>query len=297
MNYKQSGILSLAGVFILISCSYRQGAVAQTQQYSTASAIPALNSFPLGYQIATYHSQVMGESRTYGVCLPPGYEQNRNQRYPVIFLLHGGHGSPTSWFQKEKGDALTTLQQLYGAGKLPPSIVITPDGNDHRGSSPYWDPQYIDGPNGNVSTAIGEELVQVIQNRYRTLLKPSFWAIGGLSSGAWGAVNIGLHHFNHFSILFSHSGYFVDKTGPQNSPINYVKTLPPQAKKQLRVYLDTGTEDEDSLEQTHKFHQVLSRLQIFNIMNQFPGGHTWHYWRHHLRDSLTFVGEQFQQRS
>lgn len=181
----------------------------------------------LSYQLETYYSEVMASKRTYGVSLPPGYEQNQNQRYPVIFLLHGGHGNPTDWFQKQKGSALTTLQQLYATHKLPPSIIITPDGNDRRGSSPYFDPQYIDGSNGKVYTAIGDELVKIIASRYRTLPNPNFWAIGGLSSGGWGAVNVGLHHPNQFSILFSHSGYFVDQSGVQNSPMDYIKTISP----------------------------------------------------------------------
>jgi hypothetical protein len=75
------------------------------------------------------------------------------------------------------GNALVTLQKLYETNNLPPSIIITPDGNDLRGKSRYLDPQYIDGANGKISTAIGDELVKVIQSRYRTLPTPNFWAI------------------------------------------------------------------------------------------------------------------------
>jgi enterochelin esterase-like enzyme len=261
------------------------------QPTETPSVVPGT---PLSYKIETYDSKTMGGKRTYGVALPPDYDLNLTQRYPVIFLLHGGHGSPTSWFNKKQGDALETLQRLYGAGKLPPSIIITPDGNDRRGSSPYWDPQYIDGPNGKVVTAVGDELVKVIQDRYRTLPTPDYWAIGGLSSGAWGATNVGLHNLNHFSIVFSHSGYFRDKSGPQNSPINFVKKLSSQQRRQLRIYLDTGKEDTSSLKENRRFHTVLNQLGIENVLREFSGEHTWQYWREHLADSLTFVGKQFQ---
>nr|WP_228039971.1 hypothetical protein [Nodosilinea sp. LEGE 07088] len=54
------------------------------------------------------------------------------------------------------------LQQLYATDQLPPSIVVMPDGNDNRGSSYLWDPQYFNGPNGNLDTLIGSELVQQI---------------------------------------------------------------------------------------------------------------------------------------
>ncbi|MFH7028046.1 MAG: alpha/beta hydrolase [Heteroscytonema crispum UTEX LB 1556] len=300
MNYKQSKILLLVSIFALFGCHYTQNVQAKPPQQTNPQTItsilpppPTDTTTPLTYKLETYDSQAMGGTRTYGVSLPPGYDQNLNQRYPVVFLLHGGHGNPKDWFEK-KGDALTTLQQLYATGKLPPSIVITPDGNDKRGSSPYWDPQYIDGPHGKVATAVGDELVKLIQTRYRTLPNPDFWAMGGLSSGGWGAVNVGLHNVQNFSILFSHSGYFKDKSGPQNSPIIHIKNVPLQAKKRLRIYLDSGKSDIEELEEARQFSQVLSQEKVYNMFRQFPGSHTWDYWRKHLADSLTFVGEQFQ---
>nr|MDZ8074750.1 alpha/beta hydrolase-fold protein [Nostoc sp. DedQUE01] len=293
----------LLSVLTLVSCNLSQSVVAKPPQQQNLQTTPSpLASQPnasdlttsLSYKIETYDSQVMGANRTYGVSLPPDYEQNPKRSYPVIFLLHGGHGNATDWFVQNKGQALKTVKQLYTTGKLPPSIIITPDGNDKRGSSPYRDPEYIDGPNGKVSTALGDELVKVVQSRYRTLKNPDFWAIGGLSSGGWGAVNVGLHNLNHFSILFSHSGYFQDKSGPTNSPIIYIKTIPLQAQKRLRIYLDSGRSDIQEIEEGEKFTKLLNKLKIYYLFREFPGSHTWQYWREHLIDSLTFVGEQFR---
>lgn len=302
MNYKQFKILLLVSVLTLVGCNFSQGSVAKPPQQDLQTKLSLLaihsntsdSATPVTYKIETYNSQVMGTIRTYGVSLPPGYEENSKQSYPVIFLLHGGNGNLTDWFIQNKGQALKTVELLYIKGKLPPSIIITPDGNDKRGSSRYRDPEYIDGPNGKVSTAVGDELVKVVQSRYRTLNNPDFWAIGGLSSGGWGAMNVGLHNLEHFSILFSHSGYFHDKSGPMNSPISYIKTIPLQAQKKLRIYLDSGTSDIEELKEAQNFSQVLNKLKIYNLFRQFPGGHTWKYWREHLSDSLTFVGEQFR---
>jgi enterochelin esterase-like enzyme len=231
--------------------------------------------------------------------LPPDYDKNQESHYPVIFLLHGGHDDARAWV--DKYTIITVLHQLYQNGKLPPSIIITPDGKDNRGSSPFWDPDYYDGNNGKVGTLIGSELVQVVKSRYRTSNQPQLWAIGGLSSGGWGAFNIGLRHLDHFCIIFSHIGYFTDNSGVKNSPQNFIKNIPRSQLKCLRAYLDAGEADADFLASTKQFHQTLDQLGIPNVFYTFPGGHGlsgadygWNYVHKHSFDSLSYVGQQFK---
>ncbi|MBD2297422.1 esterase family protein [Nostoc sp. FACHB-190] len=253
----------------------------------------------LKFQLETFNSQAMGTVRQYGVILPPNYQKNPKTRYPVIFLLHGGHDDARAY--ADKYAIINVLHELYKSGKLPPSIIITPDGNDNRGSSPLYDPDYYDGPNGKIGTLIGAELVQVVKSRYRTLENPEFWALGGLSSGGWGAFNIGLRYLNNFNILFSHSGYFTDSSGAQNSPLQIVQQLSTADRKRLRIYLDAGLNDQNFLASTKIFHQTLNNLDIANVFYAFPGGHGlsgadvgWNYFHKHLKDSLAYVGEQFK---
>lgn len=261
--------------------------------------LPVETNTGLNFHVETFTSQAMGTERNYGIVLPPGYAQNPAKHYPVIVLLHGGHGSERDF--QDKAALTSILHNLYQSDRLPPSIVVTPDGNDSRGSSPFWDPDYYDGPNGKVGTLIGSELVQVIQSRYRTLHEPQFWAIGGNSSGGWGAFNIGLRHLDQFQTIFSHTGYFVDNGGPDNSPLLFVKQIPVAQRKSLKAYLDAGDEDAKYLQATKKFHQALGQLGISNDFRIYPGGHGivgqnvgWNYWHKHLADSLSYVGKQFK---
>jgi enterochelin esterase-like enzyme len=259
-----------------------------------------VQSRDLSFQVQTFNSSAMGTVRRYGVILPPNYERHLHQRYPVIFLLHGGHDDERAFYDKY---ALTSvLEQLYRSGQLPPSILISPDGSDNRGSSPIWDPQYFDGPNGNVGTLIGSELPQVIKSRYRTLNDPRFWAIGGVSSGGWGAYNIGLRHLNNFHVFFSHSGYFTDNSGAENSPSQFIQQFPHAQLRMIRAYLDAGQSDTNLLASTQQFAQTLERLGIAHEFHAFPGRHGltgadygWNYFHKHLMDSLTYIGEQFHQ--
>ncbi|MCV3215714.1 alpha/beta hydrolase-fold protein [Plectonema radiosum NIES-515] len=253
----------------------------------------------LKFELESFNSQAM-DTRQYGVILPPDYQKNLHKRYPVIFLLHGGHDDARAYV--DKYGILNVLDELYQSEKLPPCIIITPDGNDLRGSSPFYDPDYYDGPNGKIGTLIGLELVTLVKSRYRTLEKPQFWALGGLSSGGWGAFNIGLRYLNNFNILFSHSGYFTDDSGSQNSPQQIVQKLSFNDRKRLRVYLDAGKSDRDLLASTKTFHETLTKLGISHVFYAFPGGHGlsgadvgWNYFHKHLKDSLSYVGQQFKE--
>jgi enterochelin esterase-like enzyme len=254
----------------------------------------------LDFTIKTFDSKSMQSVRQYGLILPPDYEKNPQKRYPVIFILHGGHGDARAY--QDKAAVTSVLHDLYQKGKLPYSIVVTPDGNDNRGTSPFWDSNYFDGANGKVGTLIGTELVQLIKTRYRTLNQPQFWAMGGQSSGGWGALNIGLRHIDNFHNFFSSSGYFTDQSGAENSPQSFIKQIPTQQQKNLRIYLDAGENDKEFLTSSQEFHQTLNKLGIANKFHAFPGGHGivgadsgWNYWHKHLYDQLSYVGKSFKE--
>jgi enterochelin esterase-like enzyme len=290
---------------IVLASAFLLGAVASTGcWYVFIAGAPQLDApkperyTGLHFKVETFASEAMAGDREYGVVLPPDYDRNPQKRYPVIVLLHGGHGTARDY--EDKAMLTSVLHDLYQHRKLPPVIVITPDGNDQRGTSPLWDPDYFDGANGKVATLIGSDLVHTVRSRYRTLAQPTFWAIGGLSSGGWGAFNIGLRFLKQFHILFSHTGYFISKSGAENSPNFFVEEIPVGVRKQLRVYLDAGKDDEKFRDATKQFHETLDRLDIPNELHIYPGGHGiagknvgWNYWHQHLADSLGFVGKQF----
>jgi len=300
MKFKHWLIVGFGSLGLLLAAGYWYVFVADAPQLD---ASPIVAEAGLSFQLQSFESKAMGSQRQYGVILPPDYNQNPERHYPVIVLLHGGHDDANAYYRKY--GITEILSTLYKSKKLLPSIVIMPDGSDNRGSSPIWDPAYFDGKYGKLGTLIGSELVAVIKSRYRAAESPRLWAMGGVSSGGWGAFNIGLRHLDKFNTLFSHSGYFTDASGTANSPKLFVKQviqkLPQEKRQHLGFYIDAGESDGEFVSSSQAFHQELNQLKIANQFNIFPGGHGitganygWNYFRKHLVDSLSYVGVQFK---
>jgi enterochelin esterase-like enzyme len=71
-----------------------------------------------------FDSKVTGGKRPASVYLPPGY--STNEKYPVLYLLHGIGGNETHW--PGPGAAGAILDNLIADGKAVPMIVVMPNG-------------------------------------------------------------------------------------------------------------------------------------------------------------------------
>ncbi|WP_341734967.1 alpha/beta hydrolase-fold protein [Microcoleus sp. EPA2] len=130
----------------------------------------------------------MNSERTYGLILPPGYAKNSQQRYPVIFLLQGGHGDARAY--QDKAAVTSVLHDLYQSKRLPPSIIITPDGNDQRGTSPLWDQQYS---GSQINEVYRNPVLSSFpgQNSYLTFLRKAIFGWAQWSGGKCDRLGIG----------------------------------------------------------------------------------------------------------
>jgi enterochelin esterase-like enzyme len=130
-----------AGIIVLLAgAGYWYVFILEAPQPDAPPTAIKDSTLKLTFELKTFDSKSMGTVREYGVILPPDYNQNPQQRYPVVFLLHGGNDDASAWVKKI--GIIPVLEELYQNGKLPYSIVITPDGNDQRGKSPLHDPHY-----------------------------------------------------------------------------------------------------------------------------------------------------------
>jgi enterochelin esterase-like enzyme len=78
-------------------------------------------------QSVWYPSEILKQKgRRMYVYTPPSYVTS-NERYPVLYLLHGGGGDEDQWINL--GRANVIMDNLIAAGKMKPMIVVMPNGN------------------------------------------------------------------------------------------------------------------------------------------------------------------------
>jgi S-formylglutathione hydrolase FrmB len=241
--------------------------------------------------------------RSVRVYTPAGYDDSTaaGRRYPVIYLLHGWPGSEGNW--PGMGRATVTADSLIASGRIPPVVLVFPNGN---GKGLLGRSLYIDSYDGEskMEAFLTHRLVTWVDSTFRTIRAPESRGVVGLSDGGTAAINLVLQHPDLFSACGSHSadlrlergmgmgGVIGPEPGATqlleaHSPLVYA----PDALEHLDtpvIYFDCGADDESAAE-NREFDAMLTRLHVPHTYHEFPGTHEWKYWRSHLPGSLEAV--------
>jgi len=237
-------------------------------------------------EISVRSAALGGRSQQVEVYLPPGYASQPSRRYPVFYLLHGFPGRPAAFLLTVRAGVVDDV--LSARGLAQPLILVMPFGS----TGTFTDKEWANGvrPDEGWETFVARDLVRAIDARYRTIPTGAGRALGGLSEGGYGALNIGLHHPGEFRVLESWSGYeraddlksiFGSDRGllAANSPL---RTLPAAAAALRRagtyVWFYSGTTDR-LRHQNALFATELGRLRIPHTYFVVRGGHNWAIWR------------------
>jgi putative tributyrin esterase len=234
-----------------------------------------------------------GRSQQVIVYLPPGYDANRVQRYPAMYLLHGFPGRPLAFLETVRmGVWVDTLVAQHRIGGL---ILVMPFGS----TGTFEDKEWANGIGRGQSweSFVAHDVVQAIDARYRTIASGAARAIAGLSEGGYGALNIALHHPGEFTVVESWSGYMRADNLPAifgsrpallayNSPAQYLPRVAATLRRNgTYVWFYTGSRDV-LLAQNRSFAAELERYRIAHRFFVDPGGHTWRIWRGNARAAL-----------
>jgi enterochelin esterase family protein len=237
-----------------------------------------------------YESATAGFDRRLSVYTPAGYEQNKKQKYPVLYVLHGIGGDEDAWIAQ--GRAAQILDNLIAQGKAKPMIVVFTNGNISQEAAPGENstgytrptmslPQTME---GTFETAF-PEIVKFIDSNYKTIAKKQSRAICGLSMGGFHTLYISLNNPD----MFGYSGMFSAAIGVSDASVSpmyqdFDKKLETYfSKKPALLWIGCG--DTDFLIQANR--DFVKKLQDNNYPHEYlenGGGHIWRNWRIYLTE-------------
>jgi enterochelin esterase family protein len=242
------------------------------------------------------------------VYLPPGYEET-TQKYPVLYLLHGGGGDEDAWLTM--GRANIIIDNLIAAGKAKPMIVVMPNGNATQsvsqgyGFGPTPARQQVTAPappplqaqqqagagraagaggrggqpqvyEGSYPESLVKDVIPFVEKRFRVLAATDDRAIAGLSMGGGHT----LMATNNNPGKFAYIGVF--SAGGRTTDEAFQKQLAAVKAGGVKFYwLGAGTTD-----MAHDGTVALSELVKQDGFNtsyrEIPGRHYWFLWRDFL---------------
>jgi enterochelin esterase-like enzyme len=234
-----------------------------------------------------------GRSQPVEVYLPPGYAPSPAVRYPVFYLLHGFPGRPAAFFQTVRLAVVEDV--LLAQHRMRPMILVAPFGS----TGTFTDEEWADGvrPHQGWATFVARDLVQAIDHRYRTIRSGSARALGGLSEGGYGALNIGFQNPGEFRVLESWSGYelaadIASIFGGRkdllraNSPLLTLTDAAPALRaSHTFVWFYSGSSDR-LLPQNEQLIRLARNLGVSSHFSVLRGGHDWSLWRGHAALAL-----------
>src|SRR5215217_4855648 len=186
-----------------------------------------------------YKSRSNGVIRELTVFIPPGYDEARNRRYPVLYLLHGFANDHQSWHRY--GRANDILDNLLAQRSVAPFLIVMPLGyggarinGDGTGIPPEGAGAF-GGDTALYERDLLEDIIPMIDGKYRTLADRQHRAIVGFSMGGGQAGRYGLRHLETFSTVGIMSAGLGGGSAapPGGNPIAALAADPTTANKQI----------------------------------------------------------------
>lgn len=253
-------------------------------------------------------STAMGKTYNAAVVLPNSYSKSKT-KYPVMYLLHGAYGHFRDWLKSTPNKM--TVKDLADQYDI---IIVMPEGETFS--------FYLDSPvnkGSQFETYITKEVIQKIDQTYRTIHEKKGRVITGLSMGGHGALYLATKHPDLYAAAGSMSGAVdmgtmknmgvdaperIDKLmepvfGPEGAPqevyaahavLNMVDKMKANA---LPLIIDCGVDD-FLIGPNRELHRRLVYGKVSHEYTERPGAHTWEYWENALPYHALFFSKIFK---
>jgi enterochelin esterase family protein len=227
-----------------------------------------------------YDSQAVGCVRDAIVYTPPGYDDDPDRLYPVLYLCHGGGDDARGWTLV--GQAHRIMDNLLAEGKAQPQIIVMPNGQPVPRSEP-WDVIRAENTPLFERDLLGD-LMPLVESTYRIQADREHRAMAGLSMGGGQTNAIGLNHLELFSQIGLLSAGRFDFA--EDHPDLVSDPAAANAKLDL-FFLGCGTYDTGAIEGMTRTHEFLTEVGIEHVFWTLEGiAHTWVMWRTALYHEL-----------
>lgn len=239
----------------------------------------ALKDVPHGdVRIKRYYSKVLNSWREMYVYTPPGYDESE-EKYPVLYLLHGGGEDQRGWSTQGRADLI--LDNLIAGQQAKPMLIVMMDGNiGFRGGPRAF--------NENALKVFENELKQAVipfvENQYRVKTDKASRALAGLSMGDLQTLHAGVQNTDMFAYLgvFS-SGWWAENTELSDPEYAYMEAHTDKINDDLKVFwLSQGGEEDIAYKNNQVMMKRFDEMGIRYQYSEYAGGHTWPVWRHDL---------------
>ncbi len=255
---------------------------------------------------STFESKLLGASRPYSVILPPGYEENPEKGYPILYLFHGMYGTEKQWVERGKADKELAL--LVKEHRCHPMIIVSP----YAGGKDLMVEQngYFDMTDWPYESFFFEEFLPFIESEYRVVGDKKHRAIAGLSMGGGGAVSYAQRHPDMFCASYAMSAWlgvrpeekvdlgdgknkkaYLYESVNRNHCVKYVENADEQtvaALKTVHWYIDCG-DDDFLMKLNFEYWLAMKEKGIPCELRVRDGAHKWEYWHTALQLCLPFV--------
>jgi acetyl esterase/lipase/S-formylglutathione hydrolase FrmB len=224
----------------------------------------------VGMRHVLFKSETLSKYYGYSLYLPPSYELHLEQRFPVMYWLHGRGGNPNSVKR-----LLAQFDAAMKTGDCPEMVIVAPNGLPAS--------MYCDSRDGRfpVETVIVKDLIRHVDATYRTVSERASRALDGFSMGGFGAAHLGFKFPNLFGAVSIMGGalhrpeflrdervdIFMSTFGGDldychdNSPWTLVALNTDSIKTQVIRHF-VGEKDDRLLEKNKAYHAYMEQLGI-----------------------------------
>jgi enterochelin esterase family protein len=232
-----------------------------------------------------YNSTATGTERGVYVYTPPGYSSGREERYPLVVLLHGYGDDESAWI--EVGCAHWIADNLLSQGKIEPLVIAMPYGHPLPIERKSRFDDYAARNIQAMEKDLLQDLLPYLNNEYRLKDGAEQRAIVGLSMGGGQSLATGLGHLDDFAWV----GGFSSAAPQDDLDRVFADLLEDVSATNARLkllWVGCG-KDDFLLERNRQFTQWLSDKDLRHTYRLTEGGHDWIVWRKYLAEFLTLL--------